>query len=79
MRRPTVDQGKIDKLHGKAFAKGGGRNRMFPEQAANRQKPGVTGHEVEGRAPGPKAARGGPPVRGVGGRSRPTQSGRTGT
>jgi hypothetical protein len=64
-------------MHGKAFARGGS-TRMVPEQAANRQKPGVTGHEVEGRAPGPGAARGGPVVRGVGGRAMPAKGGSTG-
>ena len=48
-------------------------------QAANRQRPSVTGHEVEGHAPGPARARGGPPVRNVGGRAMPARSGRTGT
>ena len=34
--------------------------RMFPEQAANPQKPGVTAHAVKGAAPGKRAASGGP-------------------
>ena len=32
---------------------------LFGRQAANQQKPGVTSHEVKGRAPGPRSAEGG--------------------
>jgi hypothetical protein len=72
-----VDQTKIDRLHSKAFARGG-RTKMFGQQAAGPDRPGNTGKD-QTAAPGPKAARGGPPVRGVGGRARPAQSGHTGT
>jgi hypothetical protein len=41
------------------YAEGGSRGRMFPEQAANPQKPGVTAHAVKGAAPGKRAASGG--------------------
>jgi hypothetical protein len=77
MRRPTVDQSKIDRQHSRAFAKGGSRGRMFDEQSAGPARAGHAG-KVETAAPGPKRATGGPPVRGVGGRSRPAMGGRTG-
>jgi hypothetical protein len=72
-----VDQTKIDRLHSKAFARGG-RTRMFDEQSAGPARAGHAG-KVETAAPGPKRAQGGPPVRGVGGRSRPARAGQVGT
>jgi hypothetical protein len=75
-KKLSVDAGKKDRERGATYARGG-NDRMFPEQAANPQKPAVTGHAVKGGAPGAKAARGGPPVR-VGGLSVPAQGGRTG-
>jgi len=41
------------------FAEGGHSNHMFGPQDANEQKPGVTEHDTEGSAPGPKYAEGG--------------------
>jgi hypothetical protein len=64
----TSTQTKIDRLHSKAFARGG-QNKMFGKQAAGPDRPGNTGKD-QTAAPGPKRAQGGPPVRGVGGRSR---------
>jgi hypothetical protein len=43
----------------------GGAGHMVGKQAANPQKPGGTAHDVKGKAPGAKFARGGPPIRGV--------------
>jgi hypothetical protein len=37
----------------------GGKTRMFGKQAANKQKPGTTAHDVSGGAPGPSPAAGG--------------------
>jgi hypothetical protein len=47
------------------FAKGG-RTKMHKPQAANQQKPARTGHVVEGKAPGPRSAKGGPRNEGFG-------------
>jgi hypothetical protein len=76
-----VDETKQDRERPAALAKGGkgAPNKMLPEQAANSQRPGRTGHVVEGRAPGAKVARGGgrTPVN-IGGVARPARPGSTG-
>jgi hypothetical protein len=76
-----VDQTKRDKERGAGYARGGkgAPNKMLPEQAANPQRPGRTGHVVEGSAPGVKAARGGgrTPAN-IGGVARPAKAGATG-
>jgi hypothetical protein len=50
---------------GATYARGG-KDRMFPEQAANPQKPARTGHDVAGAAPGASRARGGAKNHGYG-------------
>jgi hypothetical protein len=59
MRRPSIDQSRIDRLHTGAF-KGakGGKQHMFSEQAAGPARGGRSG-KVETPAPGARAARGG--------------------
>jgi hypothetical protein len=61
-KKSSVRASKQDRERGAAYARGGkgGANEMLPEQAANPQKPAVTGHDVKGAAPGAKYARGGP-------------------
>ena len=70
---------KSDRLKEASYAEGGkgNRNKMFPEQAANPQKPGLTSHAVKGDAPGAKRAVGGrsPPVGGTSERARPGRTG----
>jgi hypothetical protein len=74
-----VDESKKDRERPAALAKGGkgAPNKMLPEQAANPQRPGRTGHVVEGSAPGARAAKGGGKVY-AGGRSMPAKPGATG-
>jgi hypothetical protein len=62
LKAASVNVSKRDREHGAAFAKGGkgAPNKMLPEQAANPQKPAVTGHAVKGAAPGARSAKGGP-------------------
>lgn len=56
---------------------GGGKTKMFGEQAAGPQKPGETAHDVKGGAPGAKFAEGGKSkMFGYTG-SQPVQAGKT--
>jgi hypothetical protein len=66
---------KAERLRDASYAEGG-KDKMFPEQAANPQRPGVTAHDVKGSAPGARTARGGPKNQGYG-LSLPAQPGRT--
>jgi hypothetical protein len=66
---------KKESERGATFAEGGS-TRMHKPQSANPQKPGTTAHAVKGAAPGAKAAKGGPPTRGVS-LSRPATAGHT--
>ena len=79
----TAPKSKKETMRPARFAEGGPRS-MFPEQAANPQKPGITAHAVKGGAPGKHAAAGGPKTaRGVSaavpaaaGRTAPPRKGR---
>jgi hypothetical protein len=51
-----VDQSKLDRMHSKAFAKGG-KDRMFRAQAAGPAMPGIAGKN-QTPAPGARAVRG---------------------
>ena len=53
-----LDTGRGEKSHNVDFAKGG-KTKMFGEQAAGEQEPGVTEHDVKGGAPGAEFAKGG--------------------
>jgi hypothetical protein len=63
--KKSVNASKKDRVRGAVYAEGGD-DKMFKEQAANPQKPAVTGHAVKGTAPGARAAKGGPRNTGYG-------------
>ena len=52
-----VQTNKLDRQHGKTFAKGG-ETSMHKKQAASPNRGGHTG-KIEGKAPGARSARGG--------------------
>jgi hypothetical protein len=73
--KPHVDSSKHQSERGAKFAKGG-KDKMFPEQAAGPARPRQTGKN-QTPAPGAKAARGGGKVH-VSGQSVPAKPGATG-
>jgi hypothetical protein len=80
--KPHVDSSKRDRQRDtSAFAKGGkgAPNKMLREVPAEPAPRGRTG-PAQAKAPGAKAARGGPKIRAdIGGASRPARPGSTGT
>ena len=67
---------KTESEHGAVYARGG-RGHMVSKQAANPQRAGVTAHDVKGKPPGAKSAKGGPQTRGTAA-AVPAKPGRTG-
>jgi hypothetical protein len=65
---------KVEKQRGARYAQGGD-DKMFKPQSAGPQKPGITGKN-QTKAPGAKAARGGPKNTGFG-LSLPAAAGKT--
>jgi len=72
----TAPKSKKETMRPPRFAEGGSRS-MFPKQAANPQKPGVTAHAVKRGAPGKRAASGGPETARGASLSVPAAAGRT--
>jgi hypothetical protein len=66
---------KKEAEHPASFGRGG-PGHMFSKQAAGPARPGVTG-KTQNKAPGKRAAAGGPPIRGVSS-ALPAKAGRTG-
>ena len=81
MRATSVDRSKKEHQTEREFAKGG-KTHMLKKQSAGPDRPGNTGKD-QSAAPGARAAKGGPPTRGVslstpakGGHTAPLRKGR---
>ena len=76
MKPHIKPRSKSERLRDATFAKGGGADKMFPEQAAGKAKPGITG-KAPTPAPGAARAAGGPKTSRGPSLSIPSKPGRT--